>query len=122
MNFPYESAAWDGLEIPDGLDAVDQWMFLSLRLLYQSYKKGVISKEMGNIEKGKLAHERTKMENKFKIRERIVQSSVEMTVKAESAANAYAKERTLENADRLYEALYGMIPKSGGDSNRQETN
>lgn len=121
MSYPYESAAWDGLEMPDGLDAVDQWMFLSLRLLYQSYKKGAISKEMGNIEKCKLAHERTKLENKFKIRERIVQSSVEMTVKAESAANAYAKERTLENADKLYEALYGMVPDSGDDGNRQET-
>lgn len=117
MDFPYESAAWDGREMPDGLDAADQWMFLSLRLLYQSYKRGAITKEIGNAEKGKLAHERTKLENKFKIRERVVQSSVSMLVSVESAANAYAKERTLDNADRLYKALYGMIPESGGNVN-----
>lgn len=116
MNFSYESAAWDGMEMPDGLDAVDQWMFLSLRLLYQSFRKGIISRDQGNIEKGKLAHEMTKLENKFKIRERVVQASVEMTVAVESASNAYAKERTLENADRLYKALYGMVPSGKGGS------
>ena len=50
------------------------------------------------------------MEQKFGMREKLVQSCVERTVRIESAANAYAKDRTLENADKLYKALYGMEP------------
>ena len=42
------------------------------------------------------------------LRERVVQHSVEMLKAVELAANAYAKERTLENADRLYQAIYGV--------------
>lgn len=117
MEFPYEKAAMYGMEMPDGLDSVDQWMFLCLRLLYDSNKKGIISREVGRIEKGKLAHQRTVLEQKFKIREKLVQSCAKRTIDAERAANAYAKNRTLENADLLYKALYGMTPskKEGND-------
>lgn len=110
MEFPYERAAMYGCEMPDGLDWVDQWMFLSLRLLYESNKKGVISREVGRVEKGKLAHQRSILEQKFKVRERLVANCAERTIRIESAANAYAKDRTLENADKLYKALYGMEP------------
>ena len=110
MELPYERAAMNGLEMPEGLDPADQWMFLSLRLLYESNKKGIISREVGRIEKGRLAHQRSVMEQKFGMREKLVQSCVERTVRIESAANDYARNRTLENADKLYKALYGMEP------------
>lgn len=110
MEFPYERAAMSGLEMPDGLDAVDQWMYLSLRLLYESKKKGIISREVGRAEKGKLAHQRTILEQKFKMREQLVSACSERTIRVEAAANAYAKDRTLENADKLYKARYGMEP------------
>ena len=41
------------------------------------------------------------------IRERAVESSVRQLRAVELAASAYAKERTPENADRMYRALYG---------------
>lgn len=110
MEFPYERAAMYGLEMPDGLNLLDQYMFLSLRLLYSSHKKGEISREVGHIEKGKLMHQYDVAKNRLKFEEIKAESFSTQRMRIESAANAYAKNRTLENADRLYKALYGIEP------------
>ena len=94
--------------MPEGLSAPDQWMFRCLVLLYDSAKRGIIDRETGRADKGKLAYQRGLMEEKFRSKERIVEASVRMIKAVEAAANAYAKDRTLENADRLYEAIYGV--------------
>lgn len=46
-------------------------------------------------------------EQRLLSRERLAQHCAKMFRDVEAAANAYAKERTLENANRLYQALYG---------------
>ena len=110
MELPYERAAMHGLEMPDGLDLLDQYMFLSLRLLYSSHKKGAISREVGQIEKGKLMHQYSIAQNRFRFEADKAESFSSQRMRVESAANAYAKDRTLDNADRIYKALYGMEP------------
>lgn len=114
MELPYERAAMQGLEMPDGLSLLDQYMFLSLRLLYQSHKKGAISREVGQIEKGKLMHRYDIAKKRFQFEEVKSESFATQRKRIESAANAYAKDRTLDNADLLYKALYGMEPNKEG--------
>lgn len=114
MKLPYERAAMHGLEMPDGLSLLDQQMFLALRLLYQSHKKGVISREVGQIEKGKLMYQYGVTKKRFRFEERQADHFAEQRKRIEGAANAYAKDRTLDNADRLYKALYGMEPNKEG--------
>lgn len=106
FTYPYERAAMRGGEMPDGLDIVDQLNFLCLRSLYAQAGNGIIDRETGSREKARLGYQRSRWKRKLMIRERVVQRSVEMLKAVELAANAYAKDRTLENADRLYRAIY----------------
>lgn len=107
FTYPYERPAMRGDEMPDGLDMVDQLNFLCLRQLYAQKWAGVIDRTTGSREKAKLRYQRDLWERKLMLRERVVQHSVKMIKAVELAANTYAKDRTLENADKLYQAIYG---------------
>lgn len=106
--YPYERAAMRGDEMPDGLDMVDQLNFLCLRQLYAQKRAGIIDRATGSAEKARLRYQRDLWERKLMLQERVVQRSVEMLKGVEAGANAYARDRTIENADKLYRALYGM--------------
>lgn len=108
FTYPYERAAMLGEEMPNGLDQVDQLNFLSLRSLYAQVRGGTIDRAAGSREKARLTYQRDLWARKLMIREGIVNRSVELFKAVELAASAYAKERTIENADRLYWALYGV--------------
>ena len=54
---PFESAAMRGDEMPSGLPAPDQWLFIALRSLYWEVKKGIIGRDQAVIEKRKLLDE-----------------------------------------------------------------
>lgn len=54
---PFESAAMRGDEMPNGLPAPDQWLFIALRSLYWQVKRGIIGREQAVIEKRKLLDE-----------------------------------------------------------------
>lgn len=106
--YSYEHTAMLGEEMPDGLDMVDQLNFLCLRSLYAQKRSGVIDRATGSREKAKLRYQRDLWERRLLSREKLVQHCAELFRDVEAAANAYAKERTLENADKIYQALYGM--------------
>jgi len=40
--------------IPDGLTLPEQWLYLSLRILYREYQSGVLTKEQAALEKRRL--------------------------------------------------------------------
>lgn len=46
-----EQSAAAGSELPAGLSSPEQWLFLSLRLLYQQYRDGHLTKEQAQKEK-----------------------------------------------------------------------
>ena len=46
----YERIAMVGGEMPENLDSSDQLMFLKLRLLYDSYRKGVLNRVLATKE------------------------------------------------------------------------
>jgi len=114
FTYPYEREAMLGGEMPDGLELLDQLTFLALRSLYAQKRGGVIDRETGSREKGKLRYQRDILCRKLGAKEDMAIRSARFFQDVECAANAYAKNRTLENADKLYRVVYGLLP-GGGD-------
>ena len=110
FKYPYEWAAMLGEELPDGLDLVDQLNFLALRSLYAQVRAGAIDRGTGSREKARLGYQYDRWIRMLMVREGAVKASVRQLKDVELVANAYAKERTLECADRMYQALYGVSP------------
>lgn len=57
VTLPYERQAMNGDEMPDGLPYYDQLLFLQLRLLYDTHKKGIIDRETARKEKRQMLDE-----------------------------------------------------------------
>lgn len=103
-DFPYEHLAMRGEEMPDGMDSPDQAMYLKMRLLYDAYKKGVVTREVATREKAKL-----KKQYEFDcLLYQLDMKRIEKFIKAEIARAEYRKNRTLENADNLVKCLDGV--------------
>ena len=83
------------------LSKAEAEMYYALCNLYATYRIGGVSAEDGISRKAKI------MKSFW---ETMSQHYAEQNARIESAANAYAKNRTLDNADRLYKALYGIEP------------
>lgn len=110
-----EKAASQNQTMPRGLDAFEQATFLSLRCLYSHYRYGEISKESATEEKRsiKLAHEeRVRVDT---ARSNLSRYCADLWKGVERATSAYRKERTLENADKVMEEIYG-VKMPGGES------
>ncbi|MBQ2785945.1 MAG: hypothetical protein IJF02_05530 [Oscillospiraceae bacterium] len=100
---PYEMAARIGGKMPEGLSMADQVLFLGLRMLHGSCRLKIISEDQSNKERNSLIH---KCEY-FRFRDELSSHWERSLRKTEAARAAYRKERTLENADRLLEAVEG---------------
>ena len=101
---PYEKIAMAGGEMPEGLSSADQQMFLELRLLYDSHKRGIVDRETARREKIKLL-------DRYRgnvIADMFCRQWAEQHIKTEQARQAYRKNRTLENADAIILAFEGV--------------
>ena len=100
----YERIAMVGGEMPDNMDSSDQIMFLKLRLLYDTYRRGAISREQATREKAKFMkeYELDCAMHKLGIR------WVTMIGETEKARIDYRKNRTIEAADKLLEVIEGV--------------
>lgn len=103
MEFWFERQAMNGDPMPDGLTSPEQTMYLQLRMLYHQYRNGLVSREQAKEEKRLLCVEFEK--NKHK--EKMYRYWVEQTKRTERYKNAYMKNKTIENADRLVRVLDG---------------
>lgn len=104
LELPYERIAMAGGEMPDELSSADQQMFLELRLLYDSHKRGIIDRETARKEKAKLLsnyHANVAMDN-------LTKQWAQSHMKTELARQTYRKNRTLENADAIILAFEGV--------------
>jgi hypothetical protein len=111
-NLPYERAALNGEPMPDGLTLEDQLCFQALALLYRRYRAGSVSKNVGAEEAWKIRSSCQVRKEALAFERKCNSHSVRLWKAVEGAANAYQKERTLENADRMIEAIYGVgIPR-----------
>lgn len=110
MKFQFEKEAMRGDPMPDGLSLIDQMAYQTLACIYLRYHLKGITRDQGSEEKNKLI---VTYEKEAKKREQEINMAFHYAstyASIERSANAYAKNRTLDNADRLYKALYGFEP------------
>lgn len=114
LKFPWEIQAMDGEEMPDGLPLEEQMAYQAVANLYGRYRKGLITRERGSIEKGRIAHALSGSKSKADMSRKLAEHHARLLKDLEGAANDYAKSRTLEAADRMYQVIYGMLPGPEG--------
>lgn len=108
MELPYERLAMRGDTMPGGLNAADQVCFQGLAFLYSRYRAGIISKEAASAEKKLIVMRCVEAKRAAAFGEKCSQHAVKLWRNVEQAANAYQTDRTLENADKLIAAIYGI--------------
>ena len=109
-----EYAAMNNEPMPDGLRIYDQMLYQGLACLYARYHARQISREQGQIEKQKLVVARDRLAREEECIWKYSKYYADVYAALSQASSAYAKERTLEHADALYEALYHVPPVQEG--------
>lgn len=109
MKYPYEEAAKLGLGLPEGLTLAQSHHYFCLRDIYRRWQTGVTDKETALAEKRRISHSIEVENNMKKYQDIMYRYHSDLRKNIEGAANAYAKNRTIENADKMYEVIYGMI-------------
>ena len=102
-----EDLAMHGAAMPDELSTAEQLLFLKFRLLYQTAALGSITPEQGRREKIAIL-DRYRLDS---FDEKCWRHTRKLWKNIEAAGSAYAQDRTVENADRFHEAVYGMKPR-----------
>lgn len=111
IRLDYEREAMEGKDIPDGLELPDQLMFLILKNLYKQYYDGQISKETAMEEKTKARRKRDEDLQLIGKYHETYSRLTKMFAEVDKASSAYSQKRTLENADKIYFALYNEKPE-----------
>jgi hypothetical protein len=103
--FPFERAAMNYEDMPPGLDIADACFYTALRIVYKAYHNGVIDRKTGVELKNQLsrAYKSDKSEVEF-----LKRSALALNDRIKKASEAYKSNRTLENADELYNAFYNL--------------
>lgn len=100
---PYEKDAMLGKEMPKGLAYPDQILYLQLRLLYDTHKRGLIDRETAKSEKADMLREY----KAHQIVEQCGKEWGETIAKTEIARAEYRKNPCHENAMKLIEIIEG---------------
>lgn len=109
--FPYERQAMNGDEMPPGLDYPDQVTYLCFRMLYAQLRGGIVDRETAIREKRKIMQEY----EGYKFVDQMGKRWVDIIRQTDMARAAYRKSRTLQNADKLLQAIDGDVrSKEGG--------
>ena len=105
MEFEFERKAMKGDPCPKDLDIVDTAVYMALKYLYAMYKKGLISREKATEEKRTILFNQANDKSKLEFLNR---ENKALKEKIGLASAEYAKSPTIENAERLYCALYNL--------------
>ena len=105
MQVEFEKGAMRGDPLPKGLDVADSCLYIALKNLYAMYRKKLISRKDATEEKKRLLQnwETDKSKIEFLNRE-----SDELRNKIGEESEKYKYAPCIENADRLYAALYNL--------------
>lgn len=104
MDYPYEVEAANGAQMPDGLSTADTAAYQALSHLYARYRAGFIERSSAATEKRKILRAWESGKNS----EKLTEYHVAVTVATEGAKNAFRKNPTIENAEKLIRVLDGM--------------
>ena len=102
-----EDMAFRGEQMPDLRSQAQCVLFQALRNLYNYAKRVQMTPEQGRREKQEIMQ--AYKINRFL--EDVEESTIQMWKRIEIAAAAYAKAPSVENADKLYEAIYRVKRK-----------
>ena len=105
MEFEFERQAMRNEPCPKRLDIVDTATYMALRCLYAMYKRGLISREKATAEKETIVFNWKTDKSKLEFLNR---KSEALKNKIGAASAEYAKAPTIENAEKLYCALYNL--------------
>lgn len=108
MEMSYERLAMRGDPMPTGLSQEDQLCYQALCFLYKRYNTGQISREVGSDEARQIRMRCAENKKAAEFGEKCSQHAIKLWRNVEQAANAYQRERTQENADKLITAIYGV--------------
>ena len=108
-----EHAAMNNEPMPDNLGLPDQMLYQGLAWLYARYHARQISREQGQVEKQKLIVARDRLARESESVMSMSKYYAETYKALAQSSIKYAKERTVEAADAMYEALYSVpLPKT----------
>lgn len=93
------------------LSLAENLLWYRLRDLYQGFAKGAISKEKAAEEKKKVLKQYNSDRQKEADVARYFDYHAALYKSIESAATAYKENKTIENADKFVEAVYGVKMK-----------
>ena len=105
MELDYEREAMRNKPTPKGLDIVDTYAYMSLRVLYSAYRKGIIQRKEAAEEKKKIIYNMADGKSKLKCLDR--ESDI-LSKRIGEASIAYKENPSIENADKLYAAFYNL--------------
>lgn len=89
-------------------DLLDCFLYLAFYSLYATLYAGQLTREQAKPVKTRLLIQYTKQKAAYDFKRKRQDDSVALWKRTESAGNAYALERTLENADRLWAAVLNL--------------
>lgn len=108
MTYQYEREAARGDPAPDGLSLTEQTAYQAVRSLYAAYRARQITQGDAAKEKAKILQSLNREREMEELRGKQQKRTAEMWKAMEDAASRYGTDRTLENADRLIEVIYGV--------------
>ena len=111
MKYEYEKPAARGDPMPDGLSLAEQQTYQAIRYLYAVYRAKRVTQEQAAKEKATILRKLKMAQEKEALMDKAHQRAIKMWKDLEAAANHYGTERTIENADKLIEAIYGVKTK-----------
>lgn len=107
-----ERAAMDNKPMPEGLRLYEQIYFQALSCIYLKYRAGRISREQGSKEKNQLKYNCERLRSSCEEYLNWCKYYQALYTKIAQASAKYARERTIDSADKLYELIYGCLPPS----------
>ena len=105
MTYWFERDAKNNAPMPDGMTEHEALIYSFLRNLYWSLGKGIISAEQAQQEKDVTLKKIEKGCEAREFERRLWENSAKRTMASERAMTMYRNDRTLENADIMYDRL-----------------
>lgn len=99
--FKYELQAMHGEPLPSELIGIDIVIYYALCNVYDRFKNGEFNRATGAIAKKEILKERDSL-NEW------IYQRAELLKRADTASCTYAKNPTIENADRFFAAVYNL--------------
>ena len=105
MEFEFERNAMKNEPCQKGLDIADTAAYMALKYLYAMYRNGLLNRKEAKAEKETIIYNWAEAKSRLKFLNR---ESKELKEKIGYASAEYAKNQTIENAERLYCSLYNL--------------